>query len=417
MTEIISYMKEFNPWWEGKFKLEYKEREIYSRIKKFMDMPQIIALTGLRRVGKSTIMLKIVEEWLSSGFSPRNIFFFSFDDLKDSSLRKVVGEYERVNNKKLSDEKFLFLFDEIQKIENWQEQVKVIYDLYKKNVKVIVSGSESLFIRKKSKESLAGRIFEFKVETLSFKEFIGFKGINHSPLELYKEEYFRLFEEFVFSGGFPELCGITDKEKIKMYTKEGIRDKVLYKDIPSLFKIEDISILNSILESITENPGQLIELSSFSSEYGISRPTLSNYLRYLEDSFLIKKLYNFSKNKRKIERKLKKYYPTLASTNLLFSEDPLKKSKVFESCIVNQLKAEFFWRDSYKHEVDVVLAEGEIVPIEIKYGEKKDLKGMLRFMKVFEIDNGLIISKEEERKQKFGSKEVSVMPAWKWLLE
>src|SRR3989344_2780337 len=162
MTEIISYMKEFNPWWEGKFKLEYKEREIYSRIKKFMDMPQIIALTGLRRVGKSTIMLKIVEEWLSSGFSPRNIFFFSFDDLKDSSLRKVVGEYERVNNKKLSDEKFLFLFDEIQKIENWQEQVKVIYDLYKKNVKIIVSGSESLFIRKKSKESLAGRIFEFK---------------------------------------------------------------------------------------------------------------------------------------------------------------------------------------------------------------------------------------------------------------
>jgi len=300
MAEIISYMREFNPWWEGKFKLEYKEREIYSKIKKFLEMPQIIALTGLRRAGKTTIMLKIAEEWLSLGFNPQNIFFFSFDDFKGNSLKELVEEYERVHNKKLSDEKFLFLFDEIQKINNWQEQIKIIYDLYKNNIKIIVSGSESLFIRKKFKESLAGRIFEFKIDTLTFKEFIKFKGVSYKSLELYKKEYYKLFEEFIISEGFPELCGIKDKEKIKMYIKDGIRDKVLYKDIPSLFKIEDISILNSILENITENPGQLIELSSFSSEYKISRPTLANYLRYLEDSFLIRKLYNFSKNNRKI---------------------------------------------------------------------------------------------------------------------
>src|SRR3989344_2935044 len=163
MAQIIASMRDFNPWWEEKFKLEYKEREIYSKIKKFLDMPQIIALTGLRRVGKTTIMLKIVEEWLSSGFNPQNIFLFSFDDFKGSSLKELIEEYERVNNKKLSDERFLFLFDEIQKIDNWQEQIKIIYDIYKGNIKIIVSGSESLFIRKKFKESLAGRIFEFKI--------------------------------------------------------------------------------------------------------------------------------------------------------------------------------------------------------------------------------------------------------------
>jgi len=417
MVEIISYMREFNPWWEGKFKLEYKEREIYSKIKKFLEMPQIIALTGLRRVGKTTIMLKIVEEWLSSGFNPQNIFFFSFDDFKGSSLKELVEEYERVNNKKLSDEKFLFLFDEIQKIDNWQEQIKIIYDLYKINIKIIVSGSESLFIRKKFKESLAGRIFEFRIDTLTFKEFIKFKGVSYKSLELYKKEYYKLFEEFIISEGFPELCEIKDKEKIKMYIKEGIRDKVLYKDIPSLFKIEDISILNSILENITENPGQLIELSSFSSEYKISRPTLANYLRYLEDSFLIKKLYNFSKNKRKIERKLKKYYPTLISINLLFSEDSLSKSKVFENVLINQLKADFFWRDPYKNEVDMILDEGKIIPVEVKYGEIKDIKGLLRFMDLFNIKKGFVISREQEKKQIYNGKEISIIPAWKWLLE
>ena len=417
MTEIINYMREFNPWWEGKFKLEYKEREIYFKIKKFLKMPQIIALTGLRRAGKTTIMLKIVEEQLFSGFNQQNIFFFSFDDFNGSSLRELIEEYERVNNKKLSDEKFLFLFDEIQKIENWQEQVKIIYDLYKNNIKIIVSGSESLFIRKKFKESLAGRIFEFKINTLTFKEFIKFNGVNYKSIDLYKKEYSKLFEEFIISGGFPELCGIKDKEKIKMYIKEGIRDKILYKDIPSIFKIKDISILNSILENITENPGQLIEILNFSREYKISRITMANYLRYLEDSFLIKKLYNFSKNKRKIERKLKKYYPTLISINLLFSEDSFSKSKVFENVIINQIKADFFWRDSYKDEVDMVLDEGKIIPVEVKYGEIKNIKGLLKFMNLFAIEKGFVISKEQEKKQIYDSKEILIIPAWKWLLE
>src|SRR3989338_5837298 len=151
-------------------------------------------------------MLKIVEEWLSSGFNPQNIFFFSFDDFKGNSLKELVEEYERVNNKKLSDEKFLFLFDEIQKVDNWQEQVKVIYDIHKKNIKMIISGSESLFIFKKSKESLAGRIFEFKIDTLTFREFIKFKGVAYSSLDLYRKEYIKLFEKFILSGGFPELC-------------------------------------------------------------------------------------------------------------------------------------------------------------------------------------------------------------------
>lgn len=415
MAQIIDYIREFNPWWEGKFKLEYIEREVYQEIKKFLDMPQIIALTGLRRVGKSTIMMKIIEELLSSGFSPQNIFLFSFDDFKNGDLREVIKEYERVNKKKLSEEKFLFLFDEIQKIDNWQEQIKIIYDIYKNNLKMIVSGSESLFIRKKSKESLAGRIFEFKIDTLNFKEFIKFKGVSYGPIELYKEEYSRLFEEFTLSGGFPELVNVNDKEKIKKYIKEGIRDKVLYKDIPSLFKINDISILDSILSTITENPGQLIELSSFSSECNISRPTLANYLRYLEDSFLIKKLYNFSRNKRKIERKLKKYYPALISVNILFNDDALSKSKVFENIVINQIKTDFFWRDPYKNEVDAVLSGKEIVPIEIKYG-RIDFNGLAKFMEKFDVKEGFIISRDEEREQKIGAKKISVIPAWKWLL-
>ena len=155
--------------------------------------------------------------------------------------------------------------------------------------------------------------------------------------------------------GFPELVGIKDKGVIKKYIRESIVEKVIYRDMPKLFKIKDITIIESLLNILMEEPGQLIELSDLAKELKISRQTLSNYLRYLEEAFLLRKLYNFSRSRRKVERKLKKYYPTIVSVDLLFREDELSKSKVLEWFLVNQLKAEFFWRDPYKNEVELIL--------------------------------------------------------------
>ena len=108
----------------------------------------------------------------------------------------------------------------------------------------------------------------------------------------------------------------------------------------------DVQTLESMLTILMDNPGQIINVVGFSGELGIDRHTCSKYLSYLEDAFLIRKLYNFSRNRRKIERKLKKYYPAIISTELLFQEDESSKSKIFEWSIVNQLNAQFFWRDA-----------------------------------------------------------------------
>ena len=145
---IIEGLKETNKWWKNNFEIDYKNREIYGKIKKFIKTQQIIALTGLRRVGKTTLMLKIVDDKLNSGFNPENIIYFSFDDFKDIKIKDVANSYAYFMNKNMDKGNYLFLFDEIQKIEEWEEQVKRIYDNYK-NFKIIVSGSESLFIRKK----------------------------------------------------------------------------------------------------------------------------------------------------------------------------------------------------------------------------------------------------------------------------
>ena len=387
--KIKKALFESNPWWRKKFEINYKDREIYSKLQKYFNAKQIIALTGLRRVGKTTIMLKIIKEKIESGFSASNIIYFSFDTFRDIDISELIDIYSKEYEKDIESSKYILLLDEIQKVDNWEEQIKRLYDLYA-NFKIIISGSESLFIRKKSKESLAGRMFEFKIESLSFKEFLSFKEMNLKPFSLHEKELSKVFEEFMFSGGFPELADVNDKDFIKNYIRETVVEKILFRDIPLIFSIKDIAILESIFKIISANPGQIIELNKLASEVGLSRRVVSLYMGYLESSFLIKKIFNFSKNQRKTARKLKKYYPSIPALGFIYGTDEVKP-KIFENTIVMQTKADFFWRDAYKNEVDIVLHEGKIIPIEIKYGEINNLEGMLKFMDTFNVKEGFVI--------------------------
>ena len=414
MPAIKEALQDFNSWWKEPFKVAFKEREISAQIQKYLALPQIIAFTGLRRVGKTTLMLKIVEDSIKKGFDAKSIVYFAFDEFKDVEIRQIMDVYEYLMECNLKKGKYMLLLDEIQKLDNWENQLKHIYDAFR-NIKIIVSGSESLFIKKKSKETLAGRIFDFKVESLSFKEFLSFKGVNLKPTGLYEKELGKLFEEYILTLGFPELVNIKDKEVIKKYIKEGIVEKVVFRDMQNLFKIKNISVIESLLNIFLEEPGQLVDISELSKELRISRQTLSNYLTYLEESFLIKRLYNYSKSRRKVERKLKKYYPTIISADLLFKDDELSKSKVFEWLLVIQLKAEFFWRDPYKNEVDIVLTEKKLLPIEVKYG-KIDTQGILAFMRKFSISEGIVITRIKEEKHKVDGKHILFIPAFKFLL-
>src|SRR3989338_7813996 len=127
MPEIKEALRDFNPWWKGGFKVTFKEREIYSQIQKYLQLPQIIAFTGLRRIGKTTLMLKIVEDSIKNGIDARNIVYFSFDEFKGAEIRKIIAEYESLMERDFNKGKCLLLLDEIQKLNNWENQLKGVY--------------------------------------------------------------------------------------------------------------------------------------------------------------------------------------------------------------------------------------------------------------------------------------------------
>lgn len=415
MPQINDILLTSNPWWKEDFRPTYHDREVFVTIAKYIPLPQMLAFTGLRRVGKTTIMLKIVSEYLQKGFDARNIVYFSFDEFAQTEIRDVIRDYEELLEKNLNSGNFLLLLDEIQKLQDWEDQLKRIYDTYSSNVKIIISGSESLFVRKGFRETLAGRIFEFRVDVLSFREFLDFRKVSFEPVGLYEKELVQLFDEYILTSGFPELAGIQDREIILKYIKEGIIEKVIYRDIPILFKVRDVAVLESLLHIILDEPGQLMELSELAQELGVSRQTVASYMGYLEQSFIIRKLYNYSKSRRKTERKLKKYYPAMLS-DILLKTDTLSRSKSFESSVVTGLKSDFFWRDPYKHEVDIIFADKDPVPIEVKYG-KIETSGIIAFMKKFDASRGYIISHNREEVITAKGFHINVVPAFKFFLK
>jgi predicted AAA+ superfamily ATPase len=405
-------LKDTNPWWGIEpFKLNrYFERDIIAQLKKFLPVRQIVALVGLRRTGKTTLMLKLVEQWLKE-MPAKRVLYFSFDDFSALEIEDIIQAYtELISGLNIKTDRLLFCFDEIQKLTNWQEKIKRIYDAYPQ-IKIIISGSESLFLRKKIKETLAGRIYEFKVTQLTFSEYLRFKGMEnlYQNIQLHKDKIIGLYREFLRTNGFPELAQENDNTIIHKYLRESVIDKIIFKDIPSLFKIKNIPVLSEILDIIVYGPGQLIDISKLSKELGLTRQAISNYLDYLEKTFLVKKLYNFSPNLRKQKRALKKYYPAIIFPSLIEQYFSL----AFENSIIWQLDAQFFYRDEYKNEVDAIIVgkNKELSAIEIKTGDI-DLKGVRHFIKKFNPKNALVITLDRQQRYK----EINSLPFYIHLL-
>ena len=407
-------LEEFNHWWmEGKvdseLALEFK-REEYDEIEKHLEKKFITALVGLRRVGKTTIMYQLIQKLLKS-VNNENIVFFSFDE-SSVKLNDVIETYKEIQKKEFRKEKIYIFLDEIQKCDNWGNEIKKYYDLYPK-LKFIISGSESLFIRKKTKETLAGRIFEFTLSTFSFEEYLKINGIKEFKYETKIKPYFL---KFVERGGFPETFSFENDRDFKEYIRALVVDKIVYKDIPKMFNIEDPDFLKTLLELISSNPGMYIDYLSLSRQFDKDRRVVKNYILYLKDSFLINLLGNYRKGSTSL-RKKKRAYPSDNALIYLYKNNIENDffGKMVETLVVNRLKAISFWKNG--NEVDIVHNN---ISIEIKYQEKirnEDFNGLKSFMKKFKTKEGIMLTKNEERKVKFKEGTVKLIPVWKFLLE
>ena len=415
---LLERMLRQNPWWQGQEVEEvknYKERFLIKEVEKYLDVPQIIAILGLRRTGKSVLLLQIIKRFLSK-VSPKRILYFSFDEIlgKDPEiLEKIVEIYENEILKEDLKSVYIF-FDEINHLENWQVILKRFYDL-KRKIKFFVSGSSSIYL-KKTKESLAGRIYEFNLSPLDFDEYLYLRGVSIKNMSLGRLTLKKELNRYFLSGSLPEIISESDFSKVKKYVNSVI-DKIIFYDIPKVYEISQPEVLKMILSFIAQKPGMIIEYQSLANSLRITYQTVSKYVEYLEKSFLIKLIYNFRGSPVARARKLKKAY--LGSINLisgfLDSERELLEKIPFlaENLVCLHLDAKWFWR-KYT-EIDFYHKN---IPIEVKYTETKpDIKNSLLAANGLKSKKILIITKDIEQQGNQKGIEINYLPLWKFLLQ
>jgi len=390
----------YNRHWEKGFKYPFaKKRRFFDSVLKYLDKKQIVELIGLRRIGKTVLLFQIINHLLENKKNPFSIWYFTFDEEK-IKLENLLQSFAAQTQIDFRREKVFVFLDEIQKLDDFQSQIKIYYDLYP-NLKFFISGSTSLFVKKKTQESLAGRIKSFFLSPLSFEEYLYFKDksdLLEKPL-VFKSEIEREFETFLGSQLIESVDFSEEKERKEYFIS--IIKKIIFEDIPPVFSIDNPNILWKLVKIIGQNPGVFINYQNLSGELGVSNKTLSRYLFCLEESFLVKKVYNFSRNLMTSEKKMKRFYLASPSFSRAVA-DFTETGRLVENFAVSLKDYKFFWRDAYKHEVDFVeVKNSEIIPIEVKYKNrfsKKDFKNLILFSKKFNAQKAVLFGKILEKK-------------------
>lgn len=416
----IEELERFNPWWRtGKVREEWLKgykRKLYHEVGKYADKKQIVLVWGLRRVGKTVLMLQIIQSLLDR-INPKNVFYFSFDEAA-FDFKDVLGGYQKlVLNRDFGGMKervYIFL-DEVHKVEDWENKIKTYYDIYP-NLKFFLSGSASVRLRKRSKESLAGRMFDFLMGPLDFEEFLEMSGkdikkIRESP-ELWKSEIVPMFYRYIKYGMFPELVNENDEEFARKYLLNNVIERIIYKDLPEEFGIKDLELLKSLAYLVGRNPGMTANYKEISKNLGKDQRTIGNYFEYLEFGLLLRFAFNYRGSPLASMRKMKKAYFTTPNLIFAFGQGADRALPVMlENLIMMETGATFFYKDGF--EVDFVLQEnGKLIAIEVKKAEK-ETKQLRRFSSKFKnVSKSFVVTLEEE-----GIADgIKIIPAWKFML-
>ena len=300
---------------------------------------------GPRRVGKTVMLFHLVQDLIDSGISPKKICYLSIENpiYNGLSLEDLLHHFLEVTKQNPSEEHFL-LFDEIQYLKDWEVHLKTLVDSYHK-IKFIVSGSAAAALKLKSNESGAGRFTDFMLPPLTFHEYIDLKNLSHLITLKNKEwkgvsgNYFHTYKidvlnnhfiDYINFGGYPE---VSLSEEIQSnpgrYIRNDIVDKVLLRDLPSLYGIKDVQELNSLFTTIAYNSGNEFTYEQLSINSGVAKNTIKRYIEYLEAAFLIRVINKIDQNSKKFKRatSFKIYLTNPSLRSALFA--PIEKDDDF----------------------------------------------------------------------------------------
>jgi len=461
-NNILKVLAAYNPWWRTgllrpEFSRNYKRFAYFEAIKhlEHETIRRSVILTGTRRVGKTTIQYQIVQMLLAKGVDPRRIIYTSLDHplLKMCKLNELLDCY---HENIYGDQDVYYFFDEVQYASDWDQWIKTIYDTQPLS-RVVATGSASPVLVQKASESGAGRWVVLQVPTLSFYEYCELLEIPERPqlpgglrptalISLGKREWTNLFTSlsglqkhfarYLQVGGFPELALSGDDFLAQRIMRENVVDKVLKRDIPSLFNIRNVNELERIFLYLCYYSSNIISIDAIAKELGnISRATVEGYIQYMESANLIYRSYPVDLSGKKVlKARSKIYIADAAIRNAVLMQDdifanPEEMGIMAETAVYKHVAAFYYqyttnvgyYRGGKKdNEIDIVVdfPTGRIL-IEVKYRENATIgqKDAI-YLHADEAVSSIVVTKKENDyglQKSAGDKNILRIPAFAFL--
>lgn len=375
------------------------ERYIFVKIKPYINSPEAIVITGMRRVGKTTLLRQIMEEIKSEN----KIFL----DMENPATRKYFEEenYETIlNNLRFlgmdTGKKGYVFLDEIQFLKNIPSVVKYLSDHYK--IKFFLSGSSSFYLKNLFSESLAGRKYIFELFPLSFREFLRIKGAKIN-IEAVKKEISlshavfesinRYYDEYLLYGGFPAVAQIESVQE-KKKALEDIFSSYFQLEIIQIGDFRKANVVRDLMLLLMERTGAKIDIQKLSRELRVSRETISNYIAFLESTYFISLIRPFSRNRDTEIRSMPKFY--LCDSGLANQFSRVSEGALFENAVFNALRESGevnYYQKKSGVEIDFIIDKKYAYEVKINTYEQ-DIKKLAALSKELKLKDYRIISRK-----------------------
>ncbi|MDR2063263.1 MAG: ATP-binding protein [Candidatus Nomurabacteria bacterium] len=350
-------------------------RILWDELIKYQDEKMALVITGPRRVGKTTTL-----KWLLDQTKSTNKLFFDLENLADRAVFETADYNDVIKvlqARGLDPTRKVYLaIDEIQFLPSVTSVIKYLYDHY--DIKFYLSGSSSYYLKNHFSESMSGRKFIFELLPLSFQEYLDFRGVKYHlpawdpsaapsfPSAVYAElsaEY----DDYIEYGGFPEVV-LADDNNVRRRLLTEIYSTYINQDALSMSDFKSTTELRKIVSLLAVRIGNRVNISELSDVTGLSRETVSNYVEFLEQTYLVRSVPVISTSESVRIRNLKKVY--FVDNGIASLNAELSSGQKFENAVAAQLVryGGLSYYDNNKQAIDFILktADSLLVAIEAK---------------------------------------------------
>ncbi len=432
MPELVEILTDSNPWWANReFKKGIKREKYVTKIIEFLEGGELVVLDGIRHSGKTTLLYQTIRELIETEkIAPKKILFVDFENptfaFLENPLRNVLETYKRDI---CSEKGTVLIFDEIQKMKGWEEEIQVLQD--KKEYMIILSVSSARLLDCKLSVLMGrGSYRKVPIYPLDFSEYLIFREFpleealkTPEALEENKYRIMNLLKVYLHEGGFFQVA----LEKDEALKKEHLRaylDSIMYRDIVLQSEVRNARVLEELVHHFLTNftaPYSYRKLGRFLK---LDFSTLKEYIYYTEQAKLLIEAQHFNPSGKAGGRKNKKIYcidnGLRNATGIISSES---EGKLAENLVFMELQRKgyepSYWEGSRGEVKFVIRRENDsLCAINVSYKdrpEQAETKALLGFAKTFgpAVKELVLITKDIEKE----NEGVRHIPLWKWLLK